>query len=144
VRIKATNTDSSCDDSGVTGIPTDISNVAVKFTAKLPNGTCADLTGTPQFEHGRVKVKWQRVSPSGRLSTVAVSKALLATASFDSGSNALILATQPIAKGGFVGATMTLHLGIDADAATFNETCTHAQSVGLSFGQTNSSSIDAQ
>ncbi len=145
VRVRATNTDSACDASGVTGGKAPIIGVALTFSGKLSNETCAVLTSSPQFENGRVKLKWQSLTPAGHRKTVAVSNADLATASFDVGSSALVLTTQPIAGGAFVGATATLHLGFDMDAATFNSQCAGGASfVSMPFGQFNPSTVDVQ
>jgi hypothetical protein len=145
VRVRATNTDSACDDSGVSGAKRPMQAVAAKFIGKMLDTTCANFTSAPQFTaKASVKVRWQYVGAYGRRHTSGASKALLASAAFDGGSNALVLTTAPISRGDFLGETMTLHLGIDTDAASFNSECVNADIVGLSFGQLNPSSIDVQ
>ena len=76
---------------------------------------------------------------------VVISRANLASASYDGSSDALILVTQPIATGAFRGATATLHLGFDY-ATAFKEICDgHGSAfVAMPFGDTNPSSVDVQ
>jgi hypothetical protein len=144
IRIGAVNLDSSCDDSGVTGATTPIVHVAVRFNGKMRNGTCAELTTAPVFDRGQVRLKWQGVNPAGHTFTVASSRAKLGSASYDSGSGALILVTQPLI-GAFPAGTATVHLGFDF-AAEFKQICdAHGSGfVAMPFGETNPSTVQVQ
>ncbi len=139
VRLVAVNGSSACDDSGVTGDALPITTVALKFSGKLLSATCGSLTSAPEFASGHVTVRWQGLNPEGRKRTVAASRAKLASASYDAGTNALTLVMQPIASGAFVGGTITLALGFDIDAATFNANC--GVYVAMPFGVANPSIV---
>lgn len=131
----------SCDDSAVTSTRP-IVGVKLKFAGRLPDGTCAELTSAPAFSNGKVKLQWLTDSPPTRV--VAVSKAKLASATFDEPSNALVLTTEPISVGAFAGEIATLHLGVSSDVATLDSQCQHAQFVGWAFGGPHAATVEVQ
>jgi hypothetical protein len=145
VGVRVKNNHSACDNSNVVGGNGPITEIAFQFVGSLPDGSCASLTSTPQFSKGLVKVRWRGLNPAGRPRTLAVSKATLASASFDGGSAALILTTQPISKGAFLGGVITAHLGFDMDVTDFNTFCSGgAKFVSMPYGAINPSTLDVQ
>ena len=58
-------------------------------------------------------------------------KTLVASASFDQGSGAFVIVTQPIAKGSFAGSTMTMRLDL-GDVSEFTEYCNAPGTAGFS------------
>jgi hypothetical protein len=74
------------------------------------------------------------------VATVGTNRSLLASVSWDDLSSALMTVTDPIARGAFVGSTITLHLGLD-DVARFLSGCTTGAVLGQSFGVSNPSTI---
>ncbi len=145
VGLKATNGASACDDSGVTGAKGPITTVEFKLTARLSDGTCAGLTGTPQLTNAKITVRWQGTNPTGRPKTVATSKARIASASYDSGTDVFTLVTEPIYRGAFAGQTATLRLGFDSYVDGLEAGCgTEGGFLGVAFGNTNPSSLEVQ
>jgi hypothetical protein len=144
VKVKITNKDgqSTCDSSGVTGGKEPISGVIIKLSGSLGQGaTCETLSSTPQLASSKVKLKWRGLNPAGHLNTVALSKKTsVASVSWDSGSDALDIVTQPITFGGFTGSTITLHLGLD-DFARFSSLCDSARILSTAFGNSNPSTV---
>jgi hypothetical protein len=140
VHIAARNDESACDGAGVTGGPP-IGSVELKFAGKLLEGTCAEFTDTAQYVNARVKLKWLAADTGKK---VAVSRAALASASFDGPSNAVVLTTAPITFGAFAGETATLRLGLVLDAATMNADCSSEAFVGMAFGIGHPATVDVQ
>jgi len=138
VKLLVKNSDVTCDDSGVTG-ETGISKITFVLTAKLLNGTCASLTSAPTLGRAIIAIRWSVGNAFGRLVTVR-SKAPVVSATFDGGSDALVLVTAPIAKGAFAGETMTVRLGLEA-VDQFIANCPMGITA-QSFGQSNPSTID--
>ena len=146
LRVRAKNLTSTCDASGVVGGKAPIVGVELKFSARMINGSCASFISAPEFQKGQVKLRWLGLNPSGRPMTVGVSSVKLASASYDSGSKAVILITQPIAKGAFAGATASLHLGLDYPEV-FESQCDVGGVggyVAMPFGELNPSTVDVQ
>ena len=145
ITVKAKNVDSvSCDATNVTGGKFPITAVRFDLSAKFPDGNCAAFTSAPALERGQIKVRWLGPNSQDLLRTVATSKATIATATYDSGSHALILTTAPL-DGAFAGTTATLHLGFDDYIAGVEAGCSETGGLlGLAFGDPNPSSIDVQ
>jgi hypothetical protein len=116
-----------CDASGVTGGRFPITGALVSLRGRLVEGeTCADFFGTLDFKKTKLGVKWRGLNAYGRLQTVASSKATVVSAVYDSGSEKVVIVTEPIARGAFAGSTLTFRLGVGADAngpASFEDNC---------------------
>jgi hypothetical protein len=129
----------ACDNAGVTGGRAPISAAEVSLSGRLAAGTtCADFLTSLTFEKARIKVAWQRFRPDGHRANVATSKAVVASATYDAGSEDMVIVTQPVAKGAFAGSTLTLHLGV-GDPVAFDDQCNtlDASYTGLFFGDDN-------
>ena len=147
IRIKATNNGSSCDNSLVTGGKVPITGVAIKFTARMSDGTCGTLTSpTPPLENARLTLKWRGVTPTGHFVTVATSRAKILEASYDpDNDHALFLETEPLTGNAFVGSTLCLSLGFDDFVEVFEAGCPSASGfASQGFGNTNPASLDVQ
>jgi hypothetical protein len=146
VKINARNIGSSCDNAGVVGGKAPITGVALKLTARMPDGTCANLTSaSPTFDNARVVLKWRGLNPAGHPMTVSTSHARIATASYDTNAHALDLTTTPITGSAFAGKTVTMHLGFDYFADVFESGCVNASGfVAQGFGNVVPSSVDVQ
>jgi len=140
VRLKATNTTSTCDISNVVDGKAPIVGVKIKVSGKMPDATCTTFTSATAVEKGKVQLKWIGLNPSNHPMTVAVNNLKVVTSGYDSGSNAVILTTGPIEKGAFLGKSVTLHLGLD-DLAGFQAACTTNNILGTVFGNTNPSTV---
>lgn len=142
VTLKAQNIASvSCDTSQVTAA---VPLTAASFTlvAKLPNGDCESFTSGPALEHAKIKIAWRGPNgASGRLRTVSVSKAEIATADYDGGTHSLHLTTTTL-TGAFNGRVATLHLGFDDYDDGFETACAGGTSfLGLGFGNTDPATL---
>lgn len=146
LQIVAKNIGSSCDNAAVVGGKAPITGVALKMTARMPEGTCANLTSaTPTFETGFVMLKWQGLNPAGRSVTVSTSRARIATASYDTDAHTLNVTTEPSTGPAFAGKTITLHLGFDYATAFFEAGCAELGGfVAQGFGNVVPSSLDVQ
>ena len=112
-----------------------------KLTAGLDDATCSVVAGTPQLKNAKITVRWQGTNPAGRLQTVATSKARIASAFYDSGTDVFTLVTEPIYNGAFAGQTATLRLGFDSYVDAFEGGCTpEGGFLAMSYGETNPSS----
>jgi len=144
IKVKISNKDgqSTCDSSGVTGGKEPISGVIVKISGgSLGEGaTCATLSSAPQLTGSKVKMTWRGLNLAGHPNRVAVSKTTVASVSWDSGSDALDIVTQPVTFGAFTGSTITLHAGLD-DFAGFSAFCNTAQIRSTAFGTVNPSTL---
>jgi hypothetical protein len=148
VSVKAMSVASDCDDAGVQRGVGDITKATLKLVGKMPKGTsCADLLADPTFEKGIITVRWKgpstRINP--QLKTIGTSRARLASASFDDENDALVLVTEPIPRGAFAGASITVRLGLEG-LAHFRELCSDGSVGFLSqhFGDTNTSTLSVQ
>jgi hypothetical protein len=90
--------------------------------AKLPAGTdCSSFLSTIGFEKSTLTVQWRGLR-EGRVVPLGKSKTSVASASFDQGSGAFVIVTQPIAKGSFAGSTMTMRLDL-GDIGQYTDSC---------------------
>jgi hypothetical protein len=67
-------------------------------------------------------------------------KTSVASVSWDSGSDALDIVTQPVTFGGFTGSTITLHLGLD-EFAQFSSFYDSGRILWSAFGNSNPSTV---
>ncbi len=141
IKIKGSASGTSCNTTGTSGGKFPVSGITVKLGASLPVGaTCASLT-SPTFTKNKVQVKFLGLNPSNKLATVAVDNTTIATAALTSASPVVLtLTTAPITKGGFVGQTLSLNVGLDTDAATLLADCATGIT-SLAFGNTTPSSV---
>lgn len=145
IRLLAQNYESACDGSNVSGAKAPITNVTFKLTAGLDDATCSVVAGTPQLKNAKITVRWQGTNPAGRLQTVATSKARIASAFYDSGTDVFTLVTEPIYNGAFAGQTATLRLGFDSYVDAFEAGCSpEGGFLAMSYGETNPSSLEVQ
>jgi hypothetical protein len=77
--------------------------------------------------------------------TVAVSTAMVVSADYDSGTQQLVIQTEPVDHGGFVGETLSLRIAIDDPLATFDANCAtlDANYASFEFGHEQASSVGA-
>jgi hypothetical protein len=142
IKVKGMATASSCNNAGVTGGKAPITGAAIKINGKLPVGASCTSLATPTFAKTKVQVKWQGLNSQSKVMTVSVDNSFLATAQSNVGSTVtLILVTQPNSKGGFVGQTNTLTLGLDDTPASLASLCSTTGITDLSFGMVNPSSV---
>lgn len=100
-----------CDASGVSGGRFPITAANLSFDARAVEGeTCGDFLGTLDLQKSKLTVRWRGFNNYGRALTVATSKATVASAVYDPDSERLVIVTNPIAKGGFAGSTLTFRL----------------------------------
>ena len=109
IRVKVKDAQSDCDASGVTGGLDTIATVSLDVRGQLPGTTtCVELREAPPFQKTRLAARW--LTAPGR--SVGRSKAALASATYDSGTKELVLVTEPIGRGAFVGSTLTFRLAL--------------------------------
>jgi hypothetical protein len=106
-----------CDNSGVTGGRFPITAVFVSLDGRTVEGeTCGDfLGGTLDLAKGKLKVKWRGDNNYGRVQTIASSKATVASVTYDSGSEKVVIVTNPIVRGAFAGSTMTYRMSLPSN-----------------------------
>jgi hypothetical protein len=145
--FKTTNDSSTCDGSAVAGGKAEISTVDVRLSGKLGADTsCASFLDTVSIT-GKVKLRWRGVQPrfgfSARNVTVGTSKATIASATYDGGTDSLVLVTNPI-KGAFTNSTVTMHILMGG--ATYADLCANNafRLTGFRFGVDNPLQIDVQ
>jgi hypothetical protein len=146
VRIVATNVGSSCDNSDVSGGKAPITGLQFKLTAHMTDGTCGALTSpNPPFENARITLKWRGLNAANHFTTVATSRARIASVSYDTGTHAFALTTEPLTGNAFVGKTLSFHLGIEEVTADLEAGCAPVNGyVGTPFGNTNSATLAVQ
>jgi len=111
-----------CDTSGVTGGRFPITAAHVSLDGRTEDGeTCGDFLGTLDLQKSKVTVKWRGFNNYARPLTIATSKATIASAVYDPGSERLVIVTNPVAKGAFAGSTVTLRVSFPE---TFEGNCT--------------------
>jgi hypothetical protein len=97
----------------------------------MPEGTdCASLLDSVGIEKGVLQVRWQGLR-SGSTATLGVSKATVASASFDSSSGSFVIVTAPIAKGAFAGSTLTVAMPL-GDIPEYTRICNLPEGGGFS------------
>jgi hypothetical protein len=144
LRVKAANVGSTCDNSGVTGGRAPITGVAFKLSGRMEDATCGTFTAMPSFKNGWVKVKWRGLNAANHPTTVASSRARIVSSSYDSGSHALIVTTEPLIGAGFTNEVVVLHLGI-AEAVDYIESgCNGSGLLGFAFGNSNAATLEVQ
>ncbi len=110
-----------CDASGVSGGKFPILIVEGRLSGKLaPGASCESFLGTVPLT-GHVKLRW-RGNKLGTYVTVGTSKATVASAAFDGGTESWVLVTNPIKNGAFAGSIVTMRFHM-YDAASFAESC---------------------
>jgi len=113
---RVTDTQSSCDNSGITGGSAPITEVSFRLTGKLREATCASFfSSASTLDKGKIKIRWVGLNPAGNRMTVATSKATVASASYDDGTDTMTIVTDPIDTGAFVDQVATLHLAFQGD-----------------------------
>lgn len=123
IRLVSSHISGTCDAAGVVGGGTPIIETEVQLRGAMAAGsTCVDLVNTASLLKTKLKVRWKGIR-NGHAVTVATSHALVTSASYDSGSNALILTTAPITKGAFLGSTLTWRFGW-GNVDEYNRVCT--------------------
>jgi hypothetical protein len=142
IKVKGVATASSCNNVGVTGGKAPITTAAIKISGHIPAGATCTWLSAPTFGKTKVQVKWQGLNPQSKVMTVSVDNSFLNTAHSNSGTSVtLILVTQPNAKGGFVGQTNTLNLGLDDSPASLATLCSTTGITNLTFGMVNPSTV---
>lgn len=122
VRIKGKLPAVTCDGTGVTGGRAPLAHAAVALRGVMPEGTnCARFLDSVGIAKSVVSVRWTGSAP-GHTVPLGTSKATVASASFDSGAGAFVIVTTPIAKGAFVGSTLSLALPL-GDIAEYTRVC---------------------
>jgi hypothetical protein len=146
VRFAATNVGSTCDNSAVSGGKAPITGVAIKLTARLSEGTCGTLTSAaPPFENARIALKWRGLNGANHYTTVATSRARIATVTYDVGTHAFDMTTEPLTGNAFVGKTLSFHLGIEEVADELEAGCGPVNGyVATPFGNTNPATLEVQ
>lgn len=147
VKLAGTNVGSACDNTDVTGGKLPITGVQIKFTARMADGTCGTLTSAaPVFENARIKFKWRGLNPANHYVTVSNGWARIATASYDTGTHALNLTTEPITGRAFEGKTATVHLTFDnPPSSDFEAGCGPTGGyLATSFGNDAPATIDVE
>jgi hypothetical protein len=147
IPARITNIDSSCDTSGVTGGKTEITEVLFRLNGRLPHATCASvLSSAMTLERGKIRIQWRGLNPAGEPMTVAVTKAVVASASYDEGTGTLTITTDPIEHGAFAGQVVTLHVAFDGDLASYASLCDSGFVVlrYLVYGMEHPSTIEVQ
>jgi hypothetical protein len=146
VRIVATNVGSSCDNSDVTGGKAPITGLQFKLTARMTDGTCGALTSAaPPFENARITLRWRGLNASNRFTTVATSRARIASVAYDTGTHAFEITTEPMTGNAFVGKTLSFHFGIEQVTADLEAGCDSVNGyVATPFGNMNSATLEVQ
>ncbi len=120
VRVQTKVDTLACDGSAVSGGA--LGGARIVLHAKLPAGTdCSSFLSTIGFEKSTLTVQWRGLR-EGRLVPLGKSKTSIASASFDQGSGAFVIVTEPIAKGSFAGSTMTMRLDL-GDIGQYTDSC---------------------
>lgn len=137
VRVKGKLRSSTCDGTDVTGgrAPLRIANVTLRGI--MPAGTdCASLLDSVAFAKSTVTVKWQGLNDAGNFASLGASKATIASASFDSGSERFRIVTAPIAKGAFAGSTVSIAFPL-GDVTEYTRICNLVLENGGGFSSFN-------
>ncbi len=131
VRFKGKLPSVACDGGGVTGGRAPLDGSIVTLRGVMPEGTdCSSLLDAVGIQKGVVNVKWRGVD-AGRTVLLGTSKATVAGASFDSGSNSFVIVTAPIAKGAFTGSTLSIAMPL-GDISEYMRICNLPDGGGFS------------
>jgi hypothetical protein len=131
-RLIASHLTGLCDPSGVVGGVGPIASADLELRgAMAPGSTCLDFLNTASLEKTKMKIRWKGTR-NGRIGVIERSQALLASGSYDSGSNTFMLVTAPITKGAFLGSTLTMRIPM-GDPDEYERICTRIEGAFSSF-----------
>ena len=123
IRLKGKLQSGTCDGTGVTGGRAPLRKVTVSLRGIMPQGTdCESFLDSIAFSKSAVTVKWQGINDAGRTVALGSSKSTVESASYDSGAERFVITTAPIAKGAFLGSTLSIALPL-GDLPEYTRVC---------------------